>query len=120
MCTASIYNLRRITMSTIKAIISVLLCLAVMAGVFSTAASAFTLPGITETAVQAEKTEEPADESDIPETKYTIFGLWEVSPAMANLLDRFPVLLIFMTPFLMFYEIPYVVKDIFTRMFDRD
>ncbi|MBR6702304.1 MAG: hypothetical protein IKI78_04095 [Clostridia bacterium] len=50
----------------------------------------------------------------------TIFGLWEVSPAMANLLDRFPVLLVIMTPFLMFYEIPYVVKDIFTRMFDRD
>ncbi len=104
-------------MSTIQKIVSLLLCLAVMAGIFSVASSAFVFP---ETVVQAEKTEEPADEGQIPDTKMTIFGLWEVSPAMANLLDRFPVLLIIMTPFLMFYEIPYVVKDIFTRMFDRD
>ncbi|MBR5112994.1 MAG: hypothetical protein IK097_06175 [Clostridia bacterium] len=107
-------------MSTLQKIVSILLCLAVMAGIFATAASAFTLPGIPETAVQAEKTEEPADDETIPDTKLTIFGLWEVSPAMANLLDRFPVLLIIMTPFMMFYEIPYVVKDIFTRMFNRD
>ena len=92
-----------------------------MAGIFSTAASAFTLPGITETAVQAEKAEEPADEDEsIPDTKMTIFGIWEVSPSMAAILDRFPVLLIIMTPFMMFYEIPYVVKDIFTRLFNRD
>ncbi|MBR6360535.1 MAG: hypothetical protein IKS04_01950, partial [Clostridia bacterium] len=103
--------------STIQKIVSLLLCLAVMAGIFSVASSAFVIP---QTAVQAEKTEEPADEEQVPDTKMTIFGLWEVSPAMANLLDRFPVLLVIMTPFLMFYEIPYVVKDIFTRMFDRD
>ena len=103
-------------MSTVKSIISILLCLTVLMGIFSTASYAFDIPAVTKTAVQAEKAEEPADEEQIPDAPMTIFGLWEVSPSMAAILDRFPVLLIIMTPFLMFYEIPYMVKDIFSRL----
>ncbi len=103
-------------MSNIKKIISVILCLAVLAGIFSTASSAFSI--LPESASQAEeKTEEKTDTT--PETTVTVFGLFEAGPVMSRIIDAFPAILVFLTPFLMFYEIPYVVKDIFTNIGKR-
>ena len=59
------------------------------------------------------------EEEKAPDTPVTVFGLFEVSPAMGRIIDAFPAILVFITPFLMFYEIPYVVKDIFTSLKNR-
>ena len=98
-------------MSTAKRIISLLLCVAVFAGIFSTASYAF--PFIGENTEQAE---EAPKEEKAPSAPVTVFGLFEVSPTMGKIIDAFPPILVFLTPFLMFYEIPYVVKDIFTSL----
>ena len=69
-----------------------------------------------ETAAQEE--EEKTDES-APETTVTVFGMFEAGPVLSRLIDAFPPILIFLVPFAVFYEIPYVVKDIFTSMRNR-
>ena len=102
-------------MSTAKRIIALLLCISVFAGIFTTASYAF--PSVGENTEQAE--EAPAEEEKAPDTPTTLFGLFELSPAMGKLVDAFPAILVFLTPFLMFYEIPYVVKDIFTSLKNR-
>ncbi len=102
-------------MATTKRIISILLCIAVFAGVFTTASYAF--PGITESEVQED--EAPAEQKAAPDAPTTVFGLFEVGPAMARIINAFPAIQIFLVPFLVFYEIPYVLKDIFTSLGDR-
>jgi hypothetical protein len=102
-------------MSTAKRIIALLLCISVFAGIFTTASYAF--PFIGENTEQAEAA--PEEEEKAPDTPVTVFGLFEVSPAMGRIIDAFPAILVFITPFLMFYEIPYVVKDIFTSLKNR-
>ena len=103
-------------MSTAKRIISVLLCLAVFAGVFSVSSYAF--PGLAPAETAAQEEEEKTDES-APETTVTVFGMFEAGPVLSRLIDAFPPILIFLVPFAVFYEIPYVVKDIFTSMRNR-